>query len=604
MQTPEDEKLISWVNETLGEAYTDSRQLHDGVAYALLVDGLLPGAFPLHRLRLNCASAAGKRENFSLLLEVLAEKLSLRVDVDVASLVADNGAHAAADALALRERRAAHRLLLQALYDEARRRGASDAGRLEGGSSRTRARGGTASRERQDSRATDAERATSERWGRPPRDTDCDRNDERTPKCRGDQRLFEEEKQRTGGVACGERGDGKPEPRRGEGDACTRGDDGGRLPVRAKQESDAPEETVRARCAEDERATGAPPLAFAREQTYQAVRVPRGDQAERRGASSWQTGERRNVLQRATFFEEPDDGSDWQHGATPYFPGASEEGRGFSTLSLAADTPHFPLQPPLCDHAGDGRMFPRRSGSPSFPHSSRTPTSVAPLEIDGVGNDGEGVDCGGNKPEGGSCGESALDPRAQRTQASRAVASRLKRADDEPWAATELAAEAPSEAYGERDWRAERAGFPRSAERGFRARREAEEGGRGGESSGEQTEAVESGGLWLPSAEAAREMLLREVEAQQAVHAAERRESKKRVALSECQDAIQDLREQIVQKLDRHRAFLADGEHLLGERNFYFEKLCCIQRKIEEGYADSEVGRRVLEIINARPTDF
>lgn len=57
-----------------------------GVTYALLVDILLPGPFPLHLLRLNAVKAQEKKENFSILFRFLEQKHGIVVDFDAATL--------------------------------------------------------------------------------------------------------------------------------------------------------------------------------------------------------------------------------------------------------------------------------------------------------------------------------------------------------------------------------------------------------------------------------------------------------------------------------------------------------------------------------------
>ncbi|KFH11838.1 hypothetical protein TGVAND_271790 [Toxoplasma gondii VAND] len=85
----------------------------------------------------------------------------------------------------------------------------------------------------------------------------------------------------------------------------------------------------------------------------------------------------------------------------------------------------------------------------------------------------------------------------------------------------------------------------------------------------------------------------------------ERTVANRRPYSAECEDAVVgELRERIRQRLARHKAFLLDVRQLLGERNFYFDKLSCIQRKILDDYGGTSVGRKVLAIIGSRPADF
>ncbi|KEP66902.1 UNVERIFIED_CONTAM: hypothetical protein HHA_271790 [Hammondia hammondi] len=74
---------------------------------------------------------------------------------------------------------------------------------------------------------------------------------------------------------------------------------------------------------------------------------------------------------------------------------------------------------------------------------------------------------------------------------------------------------------------------------------------------------------------------------------------------AECEDAVVgELRERIRQRLATHKAFLLGVRQLLEERNFYFDKLSCIQRKILDDYGGTCVGQKVLAIIGSRPADF
>lgn len=57
-----------------------------GVTYALLVDILLPGPFPLHLLRLNAVKAQDKKENFCILFRFLEKTHGILVDFDAATL--------------------------------------------------------------------------------------------------------------------------------------------------------------------------------------------------------------------------------------------------------------------------------------------------------------------------------------------------------------------------------------------------------------------------------------------------------------------------------------------------------------------------------------
>ncbi|CBZ53751.1 conserved hypothetical protein [Neospora caninum Liverpool] len=107
----------------------------------------------------------------------------------------------------------------------------------------------------------------------------------------------------------------------------------------------------------------------------------------------------------------------------------------------------------------------------------------------------------------------------------------------------------------------------------------------------------------VPSAEEAQE-LLEALEAEEAALDPQERQAMTRLGLTGCREAILAMRQQIRQRFERHRAFLDDTHQLLGERNFYFDKLNCIQRKILEDFGDSHVGQKVLAIISARPAGF
>eukprot|EP00961_Rhodomonas_salina_P144574 1946640-Rhodomonas_salina.1 len=46
----DDHSLLSWVNETIGEAFETAEELHDGVAFCMLADKLFYGKFPLQKV--------------------------------------------------------------------------------------------------------------------------------------------------------------------------------------------------------------------------------------------------------------------------------------------------------------------------------------------------------------------------------------------------------------------------------------------------------------------------------------------------------------------------------------------------------------------------
>ncbi|PHJ21261.1 hypothetical protein CSUI_004898 [Cystoisospora suis] len=102
-----------------------------------------------------------------------------------------------------------------------------------------------------------------------------------------------------------------------------------------------------------------------------------------------------------------------------------------------------------------------------------------------------------------------------------------------------------------------------------------------------------------------RQRLLAELREEEALEDPDGLQAKKRLAIAECREAILEMQRQIQQRLERYDAFLGHTTQILGERNFYFDKLSCIQRVILEGsYAKTSVGQAVLSIITSKPAGF
>ena len=79
-------ELMSWMNSFLRIDYTKVEEFSDGIAYCQVVDALLPGSVPLHKLAFHPRNRQDKIWNLKILDRVLAkEKLSKQLDVHALS---------------------------------------------------------------------------------------------------------------------------------------------------------------------------------------------------------------------------------------------------------------------------------------------------------------------------------------------------------------------------------------------------------------------------------------------------------------------------------------------------------------------------------------
>ena len=77
------QELVSWVNRALRTDYTRVEDCSDGVAFAQLLDAVLPaGAVPLHRLNFSPVHEHDRERNLAVVRATL-DKLDVRVPMDV-----------------------------------------------------------------------------------------------------------------------------------------------------------------------------------------------------------------------------------------------------------------------------------------------------------------------------------------------------------------------------------------------------------------------------------------------------------------------------------------------------------------------------------------